>query len=204
MNCVHFRFSATPRLASELAAEVAANRSLTAKRFAGRFSFLWAEMDSNHRSRRQQIYSLPHLATLVSALKIVDQRFALPGKRDSGSAMRRKGLQNFRIFQHRIRKSIEQMVFSVSHPASARMGTATAAFVFQSLPRHLTSRSSPSCVNLHPTADISGNVFELLFGQGGNIFVVRRSLFRLCRRLGGHRRSCLRFRHRLLRQLRLR
>ena len=29
---------------------------------------LWAEMDSNHRSRRQQIYSLPHLATLVSAL----------------------------------------------------------------------------------------------------------------------------------------
>ncbi len=27
----------------------------------------WAKMDSNHRSRRQQIYSLPHLATLVFA-----------------------------------------------------------------------------------------------------------------------------------------
>ena len=26
--------------------------------------FLWVRMDSNHRSRRQQIYSLPHLATL--------------------------------------------------------------------------------------------------------------------------------------------
>ena len=25
---------------------------------------LWVRMDSNHRSRRQQIYSLPHLATL--------------------------------------------------------------------------------------------------------------------------------------------
>ena len=25
----------------------------------------WGKMDSNHRSRRQQIYSLPHLATLV-------------------------------------------------------------------------------------------------------------------------------------------
>ena len=25
---------------------------------------VWVRMDSNHRSRRQQIYSLPHLATL--------------------------------------------------------------------------------------------------------------------------------------------
>ena len=33
----------------------------------GRSCPVWAEMDSNHRSRRQQIYSLPHLATLVSA-----------------------------------------------------------------------------------------------------------------------------------------
>ena len=32
-------------------------------------SFLWwAEVDSNHRSRRRQIYSLIHLATLESAL----------------------------------------------------------------------------------------------------------------------------------------
>ena len=30
--------------------------------------WLWAQMDSNHRSRRQQIYSLPHLATLEYAL----------------------------------------------------------------------------------------------------------------------------------------
>jgi hypothetical protein len=29
----------------------------------------WAEMDSNHRRQSQQIYSLPHLATLESALK---------------------------------------------------------------------------------------------------------------------------------------
>jgi hypothetical protein len=27
-------------------------------------SFMWGVMDSNHRRRRQQIYSLPHLATL--------------------------------------------------------------------------------------------------------------------------------------------
>ena len=30
-------------------------------------SFWWAEVDSNHRSRRRQIYSLIHLATLESA-----------------------------------------------------------------------------------------------------------------------------------------
>ena len=29
-----------------------------------RVAALWVRMDSNHRSRRQQIYSLPHLATL--------------------------------------------------------------------------------------------------------------------------------------------
>ena len=29
--------------------------------------FWWAEVDSNHRSRRRQIYSLIHLATLESA-----------------------------------------------------------------------------------------------------------------------------------------
>ena len=29
---------------------------------------LWVRMDSNHRSRRQQIYSLPHLATLEHTL----------------------------------------------------------------------------------------------------------------------------------------
>ena len=28
------------------------------------FRVVWVRMDSNHRSRRQQIYSLPHLATL--------------------------------------------------------------------------------------------------------------------------------------------
>ena len=27
-------------------------------------SFWWEKVDSNHRSRRQQIYSLPHLAAL--------------------------------------------------------------------------------------------------------------------------------------------
>ena len=27
---------------------------------------LWVVMDSNHRRHRQQIYSLPHLATLVT------------------------------------------------------------------------------------------------------------------------------------------
>ena len=32
---------------------------------------LWAVMDSNHRRRRQQIYSLPHLATLVTALTFI-------------------------------------------------------------------------------------------------------------------------------------
>ena len=30
-------------------------------------SFWWAEVDSNHRSRRRQIYSLIHLAALESA-----------------------------------------------------------------------------------------------------------------------------------------
>ena len=29
---------------------------------------MWVRMDSNHRSRRQQIYSLPHLATLEHTL----------------------------------------------------------------------------------------------------------------------------------------
>ena len=29
---------------------------------------VWVRMDSNHRSRRQQIYSLPHLATLEHTL----------------------------------------------------------------------------------------------------------------------------------------
>ena len=29
--------------------------------------FWWAEVDSNHRSRRRQIYSLIHLAALESA-----------------------------------------------------------------------------------------------------------------------------------------
>ena len=28
----------------------------------------WVVMDSNHRRHRQQIYSLPHLATLVTTL----------------------------------------------------------------------------------------------------------------------------------------
>ena len=31
------------------------------------FRVLWVVMDSNHRRHRQQIYSLPHLATLVFA-----------------------------------------------------------------------------------------------------------------------------------------
>ena len=31
--------------------------------------FVWVRMDSNHRSRRQQIYSLPHLATLEHTLR---------------------------------------------------------------------------------------------------------------------------------------
>ena len=30
------------------------------------FRVLWVVMDSNHRRHRQQIYSLPHLATLVT------------------------------------------------------------------------------------------------------------------------------------------
>ncbi len=30
--------------------------------------FKWVVMDSNHRRHRQQIYSLPHLATLVTTL----------------------------------------------------------------------------------------------------------------------------------------
>ncbi len=33
-------------------------------------SFWWAEVDSNHRSRRRQIYSLIHLAALESALML--------------------------------------------------------------------------------------------------------------------------------------
>ena len=38
---------------------------------------LWVVMDSNHRRHRQQIYSLPHLATLVTTrfLKAM-QRYA--------------------------------------------------------------------------------------------------------------------------------
>ena len=32
---------------------------------------LWVVMDSNHRRHSQQIYSLPHLATLVTTLKLV-------------------------------------------------------------------------------------------------------------------------------------
>ena len=38
---------------------------------------LWVVMDSNHRRHRQQIYSLPHLATLVTTrfLKTM-QRYA--------------------------------------------------------------------------------------------------------------------------------
>ena len=36
----------------------------------------WEEVDSNHRSRRRQIYSLMHLATLQSAqnIKFADKR----------------------------------------------------------------------------------------------------------------------------------
>ena len=33
-------------------------------------SLWWAEVDSNHRSRRRQIYSLIHLAALESALML--------------------------------------------------------------------------------------------------------------------------------------
>ena len=35
--------------------------------FLHKSSFWWAEVDSNHRSRRRQIYSLIHLAALESA-----------------------------------------------------------------------------------------------------------------------------------------
>ena len=33
--------------------------------------FAWEQMDSNHRSRKQQIYSLPHLATLEYSRTII-------------------------------------------------------------------------------------------------------------------------------------
>ena len=34
------------------------------------FAILWVVMDSNHRRHSQQIYSLPHLATLVASCRI--------------------------------------------------------------------------------------------------------------------------------------
>ena len=42
-------------------------------------SFWWAEVDSNHRSRRRQIYSLIHLAALESAqnLSVATLRFVV-------------------------------------------------------------------------------------------------------------------------------
>ena len=40
--------------------------ALTASRLKRKI--LWARMDSNHRRHSQQIYSLPHLATLEHAL----------------------------------------------------------------------------------------------------------------------------------------
>ena len=36
-------------------------------------TFKWVVMDSNHRRHRQQIYSLPHLATLVTTLTFMSQ-----------------------------------------------------------------------------------------------------------------------------------
>ena len=35
------------------------------------FRVLWVVMDSNHRRHRQQIYSLPHLATLVTTRQLL-------------------------------------------------------------------------------------------------------------------------------------
>ena len=34
--------------------------------FSHYLKIMWVVMDSNHRRHRQQIYSLPHLATLVT------------------------------------------------------------------------------------------------------------------------------------------
>ena len=41
---------------------------------SNRHSFLWEVMDSNHRRHSQQIYSLPHLATLVTSLVLLLSR----------------------------------------------------------------------------------------------------------------------------------
>ena len=35
------------------------------------FCVLWVVMDSNHRRHSQQIYSLPHLATLVTTRQLL-------------------------------------------------------------------------------------------------------------------------------------
>ena len=41
---------------------------------SNRHSFLWEVMDSNHRRHSQQLYSLPHLATLVTSLVLLLSR----------------------------------------------------------------------------------------------------------------------------------
>ena len=40
----------------------------------------WVVMDSNHRRHSQQIYSLPHLATLVTTRKLLNYEQSLFGK----------------------------------------------------------------------------------------------------------------------------
>ena len=46
----------------------ALSTELLSRNTRGKLSIVWVRMDSNHRSRRQQIYSLPHLATLEHTL----------------------------------------------------------------------------------------------------------------------------------------
>ena len=46
----------------------ALSTELLSRKTRGSLSIMWVRMDSNHRSRRQQIYSLPHLATLEHTL----------------------------------------------------------------------------------------------------------------------------------------
>ena len=62
LNNRHFANAKTGNLRSVFSG-TDSNKTEKAPSFDGAFLFWWERVDSNHRSRRQQIYSLPPLAT---------------------------------------------------------------------------------------------------------------------------------------------
>ncbi len=73
------------------------HRKVTLCRFQLHRKFLkWVVMDSNHRRQSQQIYSLPHLATLVTTLAICNYLFYKSDCKGS-SFLRQSSIKSQRI-----------------------------------------------------------------------------------------------------------